>query len=161
METWLLVCTPTIALIFQRNLNKWSQPQNCWKSRRFSDYWSRRLRRQRRRRLRRNWRRRYHDEIRTLVSKLTRLSLYFRFAFDIRSYQAVESMRLGMTPTQAAEDAIRRIAKFFPTYKGALITLNKNGQMGAAAHGWVFKYAYQNSSSSSPQIVTVQPIPSP
>lgn len=63
-----------------------------------------------------------------------------------------------MTPTQAAEDAIRRIAKYFPNYKGAIITLNKKGERGAAAHGWVFTYAYQDNSTSTPQIVTVQPI---
>jgi hypothetical protein len=63
-----------------------------------------------------------------------------------------------MNPTEAAEDAIRRISKFFPNFKGALITLNKKGEIGAAGHGWVFQYAYQDDGTPSPKIVTVQPI---
>eukprot|EP01126_Amoeba_proteus_P053569 TRINITY_DN6530_c0_g1_i10.p1 TRINITY_DN6530_c0_g1~~TRINITY_DN6530_c0_g1_i10.p1 ORF type:complete len:235 (-),score=55.54 TRINITY_DN6530_c0_g1_i10:174-878(-) len=73
-------------------------------------------------------------------------------------YQAVESMRHGMSPTQAAEDALARIAPYFPHFKGALVTLNKKGEVGAAAHGWVFEYSYQDETTGGkPKIVTVQP----
>jgi len=72
-------------------------------------------------------------------------------------YQAVESMRHGLDPTTAAVDALKRIARFFPFYKGAIITANKHGQVGAAAHGWTFQYSYQDSTMSKPRIVTVPP----
>ena len=45
------------------------------------------------------------------------------------SYQAHESMRLGMSPTEAASDAISRIKEFFPEFSGAVIgdfLLDKN-----------------------------------
>jgi len=74
-------------------------------------------------------------------------------------YQAVESMRQGMSPTQAAEYALLRIKKFYPQYEGAIVTLNKNGQVGAAAHGWSFQYTYQsNVTGGKPVIVNVPPM---
>jgi len=72
-------------------------------------------------------------------------------------YQAVESMRSGVDPTTAAVLALKRIARFFPTYKGAIITANKSGQVGAAAHGWTFQYSYQDSTMAAPRVVTVPP----
>ncbi|XP_075919666.1 N(4)-(beta-N-acetylglucosaminyl)-L-asparaginase-like [Petromyzon marinus] len=50
------------------------------------------------------------------------------------SYQAVESMRRGMDPTLACEDAIRRIKKFFPSFFGAIICANITGGFGAACN---------------------------
>lgn len=38
--------------------------------------------------------------------------------------QAVESMRRGMRPRAAAEDAVRRILEHYPGYVGALVTVN-------------------------------------
>lgn len=51
------------------------------------------------------------------------------------SFLAVEEMRRGSTPTNAAQTAINRIATHYPEFMGAVIALNKDGQYGAACHG--------------------------
>jgi hypothetical protein len=43
------------------------------------------------------------------------------------SYQAVESMRNGMTPEEASKDAIQRIVKKYPNFTGALVAMDKFG----------------------------------
>eukprot|EP00455_Lapot_gusevi_P053756 TRINITY_DN8466_c0_g1_i4.p1 TRINITY_DN8466_c0_g1~~TRINITY_DN8466_c0_g1_i4.p1 ORF type:complete len:232 (-),score=37.66 TRINITY_DN8466_c0_g1_i4:69-719(-) len=73
-------------------------------------------------------------------------------------YQAVESMRLGMSPTQAAQDALRRILKYYPVFQGALVVLNMKGEYGAAATGWVFHYSVRDLSTDHVQVIEVPPI---
>eukprot|EP00092_Neocalanus_flemingeri_P018161 GFUD01019657.1.p1 GENE.GFUD01019657.1~~GFUD01019657.1.p1 ORF type:complete len:364 (+),score=89.51 GFUD01019657.1:281-1372(+) len=51
------------------------------------------------------------------------------------SLLAVEAMRRGATPSEAAEEVITRIAKKFSNFVGAVVTVNKQGQFGAACHG--------------------------
>ncbi|XP_058790733.1 N(4)-(Beta-N-acetylglucosaminyl)-L-asparaginase-like [Phymastichus coffea] len=51
------------------------------------------------------------------------------------SFLAVELMRQGKSPAEAAEIAIRRIAKHHPKFFGAVIALNKNGEFSAACNG--------------------------
>ncbi|KPI91143.1 N(4)-(Beta-N-acetylglucosaminyl)-L-asparaginase [Papilio xuthus] len=51
------------------------------------------------------------------------------------SFLAVEEMRRGSSPTDAAQTAIRRIEKHYPEFMGAVIALNKDGEYGAACHG--------------------------
>ena len=51
------------------------------------------------------------------------------------SFLAVEEMRHGASPTEAATTAISRIAEHYPTFKGAVIALNKDGNFGAACNG--------------------------
>lgn len=46
----------------------------------------------------------------------------------------VEMMRNGVSPQVAAQRLIKRIAKFYPTFSGALIAVSKDGQFGAACH---------------------------
>lgn len=46
------------------------------------------------------------------------------------TYQAVESMRRGLSPTEAAEDAIQRIMKRYSNFLGAIIAVNKTGHFG-------------------------------
>jgi len=73
-------------------------------------------------------------------------------------FLVVELMKQGATPTAACEEAIGRVAKYFPKYLGALVAVNKNGVMGAAAHGWTFWYSYINSTANGvPQLVKVPP----
>lgn len=50
-------------------------------------------------------------------------------------------MRAGMGPTEAAQDAVRRIARRVPGYVGAVVAASRDGRHGAAAHGWTFHYA--------------------
>lgn len=51
------------------------------------------------------------------------------------TFLAVEEMRRGASPTEAADTAIRRIARHYPTFFGAIIALNKTGHFGAACNG--------------------------
>lgn len=44
-------------------------------------------------------------------------------------------MRRGATPGDAATTAISRIAEHYPTFTGAVIAINKNGEYGAACNG--------------------------
>ena len=67
-------------------------------------------------------------------------------------------MRQGKTPKAAAEDAIRRIVKYYPKYVGALFAVDTAGNHAGACHGWTFKYAIQNNTMSEPYVITVQPI---
>lgn len=71
-------------------------------------------------------------------------------------YQVVESMRRGLGPKQAAEDAVLRIVKHYPKYIGAVFAVDKNGNHAGACHGWTFQYTFQNSKVESPQTVTVE-----
>jgi N4-(beta-N-acetylglucosaminyl)-L-asparaginase len=48
---------------------------------------------------------------------------------------AVEKMREGMTPKEAASFAMARIARFYPNFSGALVAANLAGEYGAACHG--------------------------
>ena len=52
------------------------------------------------------------------------------------SYQAVESMRHGYSPQEAAEDVISRIAKKYPSFEGAIIVANLTGHYGLACAGF-------------------------
>uniref|UniRef100_A0A914CI47 N(4)-(beta-N-acetylglucosaminyl)-L-asparaginase n=1 Tax=Acrobeloides nanus TaxID=290746 RepID=A0A914CI47_9BILA len=77
------------------------------------------------------------------------------------SYLTVEKMRDGCTPTEAAQIAILRVRKFFPTYMGAIVAANKNGDYGAAcnkqqANGMTtFSYCVASSATNNATIVTI------
>lgn len=72
------------------------------------------------------------------------------------SYQAVESMRLGATPTTAAIDAIERIIPYFPTFSGAVIAANITGEYGAACYGMdTFTFSVRRPTESNVTTATV------
>lgn len=48
---------------------------------------------------------------------------------------AVEAMRAGAQPQEAAQQAVARIARRFPDFMGAVVALNMRGEFGAACHG--------------------------
>ncbi|CAO2839096.1 unnamed protein product [Amaranthus hypochondriacus] len=73
------------------------------------------------------------------------------------SYQVIESMRRGMLPKHAAEDAISRIAKKFPNFIGAVFALSKNGLHAGACHGWTFQYSVRVPSMDDVKVFTVTP----
>lgn len=73
-------------------------------------------------------------------------------------YQAVESLRRGMTPTEAAEDAVRRMVRKYPSVQSGLVVVDKDGNHGAAASGWTFTYAYRGGQMSETVVVTVLPV---
>uniref|UniRef100_A0A8C4NGB0 N(4)-(Beta-N-acetylglucosaminyl)-L-asparaginase n=1 Tax=Eptatretus burgeri TaxID=7764 RepID=A0A8C4NGB0_EPTBU len=60
------------------------------------------------------------------------------------SYQAVESMRRGMSPRGACRDALARIQKVRPGFFGALVCANTTGNFGAACsrHGSFTRFTY-------------------
>ena len=61
------------------------------------------------------------------------------------SYQAVESMRQGLSPQEAANDAIARIARKYPSFEGAIIVANLTGHFGIACAGFdEFPYTFSN-----------------
>lgn len=77
------------------------------------------------------------------------------------AYQTVESMRNGMGPNDAAADAIKRIAKYYPKFAGALVALDKYGNHGAACNGMDnFHYSVQDAYHNEPQIIEVNCIQS-
>ncbi len=41
---------------------------------------------------------------------------------------------MGQKPSEAAENALRRITRFYPNFSGAVITADKKGRYGAACH---------------------------
>ena len=71
-------------------------------------------------------------------------------------YQVVESMRLGLNPKDAAEDAIRRIRKHYPRFQGALIAIDKHGNHAGAANCInYFKYSIVSSGHQDVQVIYV------
>ena len=63
------------------------------------------------------------------------------------AYQAVEYMRMGLSPTGACTAALRRIEKKGVTVGCCLIAINKDGEFGAARIGYAtrkFPHAVRN-----------------
>ena len=60
----------------------------------------------------------------------TCFSLFLCDVTGFCSYQIVESMRMGMDPQTAAENVIKRIAKYYPNFEGGVIAVNKTGHFG-------------------------------
>nr|AMB26755.1 aspartylglucosaminidase [Leptopilina heterotoma] len=59
------------------------------------------------------------------------------------SYTAVEAMRNGATPAEAAKIAVNRMAKFYPKHSQAVITMNNKGEYGVYCHGFLtFNYSF-------------------
>lgn len=52
-------------------------------------------------------------------------------------------MRRGSTPRAAAQTAVFRIKAKYPEFSGAILAVNKNGEVGAACNGMEeFPYGY-------------------
>lgn len=73
-------------------------------------------------------------------------------------YQAVESMRRGLTPGEAAQDAVRRMTRRYPVVATGLVVVNAQGEHAGAASGWTFTYAFRGGGMGATQVVTVPPI---
>lgn len=70
----------------------------------------------------------------------------------------MESMRRGMKPQDAVEDAIKRMARRVPGYVGAVFAVDKEGSHGGACHGWDFQYAFRDGRSEAVEVVEVKPL---
>ncbi|KAK8125394.1 asparaginase-domain-containing protein [Apiospora kogelbergensis] len=73
-------------------------------------------------------------------------------------YQAVESMRRGLTPGEAAADAVRRMTRRYPDLAAGLVVVNTKGEHAGAAAGWTFTYAFRGGGMGATRVVTVPPI---
>ncbi|KAH8898225.1 hypothetical protein GQ53DRAFT_742332 [Thozetella sp. PMI_491] len=73
-------------------------------------------------------------------------------------YQAVESLRRGYTPQEAAEDAVRRMVRKYPQVMSGIVVTDNRGRHGAAASGWTFTYAFRGGNMTATEVVTVQPV---
>lgn len=81
---------------------------------------------------------------------------YYLFIYFFISFLAVEEMRRGATPVEAAKTAIRRIAEHYPHFIGGVIALNKDGQFGAACNGIpLFPFYVSNAELGEPKLHTV------
>ncbi|MCL4117845.1 UNVERIFIED_CONTAM: hypothetical protein GTU68_034450, partial [Idotea baltica] len=47
---------------------------------------------------------------------------------------AVEGMRSGLSPTEASTSALQRIVEYYPSFSGAVVALNLEGEYGAACN---------------------------
>ncbi|KAI1662013.1 asparaginase-domain-containing protein [Daldinia decipiens] len=73
-------------------------------------------------------------------------------------YQAVENLRQGMSPQQAAEDAVRRMLRKYPDVQSGIVVVNSKGDHGGAGSGWTFTYAYRGGRMNETVVVSVPPI---
>jgi hypothetical protein len=67
-------------------------------------------------------------------------------------------MRLGMTPEQAAEDAIRPSPRLHRIFTGAVFALRRDGKHAGACHNWVFQYTVRAEGDAKALVFTVQPL---
>jgi N4-(beta-N-acetylglucosaminyl)-L-asparaginase len=73
-------------------------------------------------------------------------------------YQAVENLRRGMTPTEAAEDAVARMVRKYPEVSSGIVVVDNKGNHGGAGSGWTFTYAYRGGCMKETKVVTVEPL---
>ena len=70
--------------------------------------------------------------------------------------QVVEGMRHGLSPQAAADAAVRRMVRKYPSYVGALLAVDRHGRHAAACHGWTFTYAVRSANMSAARVYTVE-----
>ncbi|KAG6025796.1 hypothetical protein E4U40_002481 [Claviceps sp. LM458 group G5] len=73
-------------------------------------------------------------------------------------YQAVESMRRGLSPREAAEDAVRRMLARYPGVRAGLVVMNHRGEHAGAASNWPFSYSFRTASMNETGVVDVPPM---
>jgi len=73
-------------------------------------------------------------------------------------YQAVESLRRGMTPQEAAEDAVWRMVRKYPEVSSGIVVVNTKGEHGGAGSGWTFTYSYRGGDMNETAVVEVPPV---
>jgi N4-(beta-N-acetylglucosaminyl)-L-asparaginase len=73
------------------------------------------------------------------------------------SFLSVEQLRHNMKPHEAGEFALRRIANYYPSFSGAVVVVDKNGNYGAACHGIEeFPYTLFNPQSNNVKVERVK-----
>ncbi|OIW29333.1 hypothetical protein CONLIGDRAFT_320706 [Coniochaeta ligniaria NRRL 30616] len=69
-------------------------------------------------------------------------------------YQAVENLRRGMTPRQAAEDVVDRMLRKYPAVSSGIVVVDARGNHGGAGSGWTFTYALRGGGMNATQSTT-------
>ncbi len=65
--------------------------------------------------------------------------------------KAVLLMEAGKTPQEACEEPLREISKYYPTFTGGMVCVDKQGNYGAAGYGWTMSYSVFNNQSNEVQ----------
>lgn len=73
-------------------------------------------------------------------------------------YQAVESLRRGLSPKAAAEDAVRRMLRRYPSVSAGIVVVDTAGNHGGAGSNWNFTYAFRGGAMNATTVVTVPPL---
>jgi N4-(beta-N-acetylglucosaminyl)-L-asparaginase len=73
-------------------------------------------------------------------------------------YQAVENLRLGMSPQASAEDAVRRMVRKYPEVQSGIVVVNNKGEHGGAGSGWTFTYAFRGGAMNETAVVSIPPL---
>jgi N4-(beta-N-acetylglucosaminyl)-L-asparaginase len=73
-------------------------------------------------------------------------------------YQAVENLRRGMSPRQAAEDVVMRMSTKYPAISTGIVVVDANGLHGAAASGWTFTYSFRGGTMNQTHVIKVLPL---
>jgi isoaspartyl peptidase/L-asparaginase-like protein (Ntn-hydrolase superfamily) len=74
----------------------------------------------------------------------------------VPSYHVVQLMRQGSAPDYACTDAVRRIAKYYPHFNGAVLALAKDGRHGAACYGYdYFPYTIMQQDLIEPKVIQI------
>jgi len=71
-------------------------------------------------------------------------------------YIAVQNLRAGHTPRQAAEDSLGRIERF-SDFAGALVVIDREGNHGAASWKLPFSYTVRTANMNATEIIDIQP----
>ncbi|KAL2761153.1 hypothetical protein ACRALDRAFT_1078410 [Sodiomyces alcalophilus JCM 7366] len=78
-------------------------------------------------------------------------------------YQAVENLRRGMKPDEAARDAVWRMVRKYPAVASGIVVVDRDGDHGAAASGWTgtFTYSLRGGRMNATKVVDVPNIDVP
>lgn len=63
-----------------------------------------------------------------------------------------------MQVKEACEAPLRRIAKRYPDYKGAMVCMSRRGDHAGAAFGWTFHYSVRNATTGGVKVIEVPPL---
>ncbi|KAK2924154.1 hypothetical protein FoTM2_016312 [Fusarium oxysporum f. sp. vasinfectum] len=67
-------------------------------------------------------------------------------------------MRNGLSPKEAAEDAVLRMVRKYGDLKSGIVVVDRYGNHGAACSGWNFQYSYRGGKMTKTKVVTVKPV---
>ncbi|KIL90672.1 hypothetical protein FAVG1_06407 [Fusarium avenaceum] len=73
-------------------------------------------------------------------------------------YQAIENMRNGLSPKEAAEDVVLRMVRKYHDVHSGIVVVDRYGNHGAAGSGWTFTYSYRGGKMKTTKVVKVKPV---